>query len=436
MDRARETAAKILLKIELDGAYSSFSLNETLKQYPGSDKDNSFITALVYGVCERKITLDYNLSLYLKSPLKKLHPGVLTYLRLGAYQILFADRIPDRAAINESVELAKKNKLAFAAGLINAVLRKLASEGLKLPDENDKEAYLAVKYSCPVDLLRLYINSYGIEKAEAILKASVGKRPVFICVNTVRCSEEALVKSLQAKEITVNPTAIRGCCTVENTGDITALEEYKNGWFFVQDLSSRTACEILGAMPGDILVDCCAAPGGKSFSSAVRMENRGKVYSCDIYPHKTDLIEKGAQRLGLTCISPVCSDALKLKHTIHTADRVLCDVPCSGLGVIGRKPEIKYRPLKEISDLPAIQLNLLENCCEMVCSGGVLVYSTCTLNPAENEDVCDAFLLRHPEFKLCNDGFYAELKGDNDYLTIFPSEEGGDGFFTAKFIRS
>ncbi len=437
MDKARDAALRILLKTELDNAYSTFSLNDALRNFKSeNEKDKALVTALVYGVCERKITLDHELSLYLSSPVGKLHPVVLTCLRLGAYQILFSDRIPDRAAINESVELAKKNKAAFAAGLVNAVLRKISSAGLVLPDESDKTKYLSVKYSCPESLISFFSDSYGEEKMLRILECSVGRRPVFIRVNTLKTTAEKLATSFAEKGIKTVSTDTENCLSVEHTGDITSLEEYKNGEFFVQDKSSQNDCLILGAQPGDTVVDCCAAPGGKSFSSAMLMENRGVVYSCDIYPHKTDLIEKSAQRLGLSCIKTICSDARKLKYNIRGADRVLCDVPCSGFGVIGRKPEIKYKSAEEIKELPALQLDILENCSETVKAGGVLVYSTCTLNPAENENVCEAFLEKHPDFEVCRDGFYAGLCAGEKYLTVFPSEDGGDGFFTAKFIRS
>lgn len=436
MDKAREAAAKILLKMELDGAYSSLALNEALKIQAGNEKDNSLITSLVYGVCERRLTLDHNISLYLRSPLKKLHPAVLTYLRLGAYQILYAERIPDRAAINESVELAKKNKLAFASGLINAVLRRISAEGLKLPSEDDRKKYLSVKYSCPEALLDLFLSAYGEQNAVDILEASVGKRPVFLHVNTLKCSSAELAEQLRTSGIGISDTSLPDCLTAENTGDITALPAYRSGCFFVQDMSSQTACRILDAQPGETIVDCCAAPGGKTFASAIAMRNEGTVIACDVYPHKTELIEKGAQRLGLSCVKTVCADANKLKYSLSEADRVLCDVPCSGFGVIGRKPEIKYRSVDEASGLPAIQLEILENCSSIVRPGGVLVYSTCTLNPAENDEVCDAFLERHPEFSVCPDGFYAEKCRGKKYVTIFPSPNGGDGFFTAKFIRS
>lgn len=436
MENARDISARILLKIEMDNAYSSLSLNEALRGETAGSRDAAFVTSLVYGVCERKITLDYNISLYLRSPLKKLHPAVLTCLRLGACQILFLDRIPDRAAINESVELAKRFKVGFASGLINAILRKISAAGLVLPKKTDIIRYNSVLYSCPEELVRFFTAAYGEKKAEKILGCSIGRRPVFIRVNTLKTSPERLSAALAERGVTTALTELPGCLTVENTGDISALPEYADGDFFVQDKSSQLDCLMLGAEPGDTVVDCCAAPGGKTYSAAVDMQDKGVIYSCDIYPHKTDLIEKGAQRLGLTCVKTVCTDARKLRYSAVRADRVLCDVPCSGLGVIGRKPEIRYKPLDSFGELPALQLDILESCSELVKNGGTLVYSTCTLNPAENDGVCDEFLRRHPDFSVCADGRYAEMCGGRKYLTVFPSETGGDGFFTAKFIRS
>lgn len=437
MDIARETAARILLKIELDDAYSSLSLNGALKQVSSENpKDSSFITALVYGVCERRLTLDYNISLYLKSKLSKLHPAVLTYLRLGTYQILFTDKVPDRAAINESVNLAKRNKLTYAAGLINAVLRKISSNGLVLPLKDKTEDYLSVLYSCPIELLRQFIDWYGVDRTIRILSDSMGKRPLFIRVNNLHTDSDKLMAELSAKGISVEKTDLECCLKLNGIGDITQLKQYINGDFFVQDKSSQVACKILGAKPGETLVDCCAAPGGKSFTSALNMNNVGSVYSCDIFPHKTDLMEKTAQRLGIGIIKTVCTDARSLRNTLQNADRVLCDVPCSGFGVLGRKPEIKYKSLDSLKNLPDIQYEILDSCSEMVKAGGCLVYSTCTLNPNENEKVCEKFLAEHKDFSIADEDYYVTVCNSEKYYTVFPSENGGDGFFVAKFFRS
>lgn len=436
MTSARKAAAGILLKMEQDGAYSSLSLNGALKGHPElSAKDGALVTRLVYGVTERKLTLDYNISLYLRQPLKKLHPQVLCILRLGAYQILFADKIPVRAAVNESVQLAKESGVAFAAGLINAVLRKVASFGLCLPDPSDTYEYLSVKYSCPQALLRHFISHYGQENAQKHLAASNAARPLFIRCNTLRCTPSALAEALEKDGIKPISCQPEGCFLLEGAGDITALSAYKNGLFHVQDMSSQIAARLVSPFPGSTVADVCAAPGGKSFTMAEMMEDRGVLYAFDIYPHKTALIENGARRLGIGCIRPVCADARLVSRTVDSADAVLCDVPCSGLGVIGRKPEIRYKELSSFSSLPQTQYEILTAAAGIVRPGGVLVYSTCTLNPAENEEVCEWFLAEQKDFRLSDDSFYRSVAGEK-YMNIFASASGGDGFFAARFERN
>ncbi len=437
MAQARETAVDILLKIEKDKAYSSFSVAETLKNTVIEDsRELSLAVSLVYGVLEHKITLDYNLSLYLASPVKKLRPTVLSVLRTGAMQILYMDKIPESAAVNESVKLVKKKGCAFASGMVNAVLRKIVANGLCLPDENDRLKYLSVKYSFPEELVKHYVLQYGEEKAEQIMSVSAGRRPIFVRVNTLKTNTQALNEILNNEGIKseINES-IENCLIVTDTGDITRLAAFNDGLFYVQDISSQLCCKMLGARPCETVVDCCAAPGGKTFTCVQYTEDTGNFYSADIHPHKIDLIEKGAQRLGIKSVKAVCCDAKKLKYNIHNADRVLCDVPCSGLGVVGRKPEIRYKSLSEFADLPYEQYNILSNCSEMVKVGGTLVYSTCTLNRAENDDVCDRFLSEHKDFSICEDEEYKALCSDGKYITVFPTENGGDGFFIAKFYR-
>lgn len=435
MKSVRQLASEILIKNQRDGAYSTLSLNGVLKNAELPDaKDVSLLTMLVYGVIEHKLTLDYNLSLYLKSPLKKLHPAVLTFLRLGAYQILFADKIPDSAAVNESVKLAKQNGYAYAAGLINAVLRKISRNGLKLPEPSDVLKYLSVKYSCPEALISHYLEHYGEEKTEEILDASLGARPVYIRMNSLKTEEETLIKRLRDEGVTVSKTTLENAYSIENTGDITALSSYKEGLFHVQDLSSQLTVKLLDACPGETVVDCCSAPGGKTFTAAQYMKDRGKIFAGDIHEHKIRLISEGAMRLGFTSVVPVLSDAREISEKVKEADRVLCDVPCSGLGVIGRKPEIRYKDHEELKTLPPLQYDILSACAKMVKPGGTLVYSTCTLNPAENEEICDKFLSENPGFVLSDDEFYNLVK-DGKYMTVFPSKNGGDGFFAAKFRR-
>ncbi|MCH5198070.1 MAG: 16S rRNA (cytosine(967)-C(5))-methyltransferase RsmB [Oscillospiraceae bacterium] len=435
MKSARQTAFEILRKIESDKAYSSLSLNAALKQNSFADlRDASFITSLVYGVTERKLTLDYNLSLYLKSSVKKLHPAVLTALRLGSYQILFSEKVPNSAAVNESVKLVKDNSQAYSSGLVNAVLRKISSNGLVLPEKSDTYKFLSVKYSSPEELIKHFISSYGIENAEAHLEASLGSRPVFIRLNTIKCSFEELKNELNKENADIEKTELENCFILKNVGDITSLSAYIKGFFHVQDMSSQICASLLGVTPGKTLVDCCAAPGGKSFTAAQFMNNEGNIISCDMYEHKVSLINSGAKRLGINIISSVCKNASDLNKSIENADAVLCDVPCSGLGVIGRKPEIKYKSLSDFNSLPETQYAILSSCSKIVKNGGVLVYSTCTMNPAENEKVCERFLAEHTDFYLSRDERYLKFAKDG-YMNIFASPLGGDGFFAARFER-
>ncbi len=433
MTDARQIAADILMRVEREQGYSVLSINSALNANALSRQDASFVTALVYGVIERKITLDYNISLYLRSPLKKLHPYALTALRLGTYQILFMSRIPPRAAVNESVRLAKNNGAAFAAGMVNAVLRKIASCGMVLPQLQDVYPYLSVKYSCPEELVRHLVRYYGTENTERHLAACNETRPMFIRRNPLLCTPEQLADELEKDSAGLQPCAREKAYILTCDGAVTALSAYAKGYFHVQDLSSQAAADMLGAKPGYTVLDCCAAPGGKSFTAAESMAQEGTVYSCDIHEHKTALIESGAKRLHINNIVALCDDAAQLWKRGIAADAVLCDVPCSGFGVIGRKPEIRYKALSQFAALPELQYSILCSGAESVKPGGTLVYSTCTLNPAENEDVCERFLAEHPAFSFRKNA--AEPDGAKGYTTTFASENGGDGFFAACFMR-
>lgn len=434
MESARDAAVKLLLKIERDDSYSTLSLAEASEEAALADgREQALFTALVYGVIERRMALDYNIALYLTSPLKRLHPRALSILRVGALQLLYMDKIPDRAAVGEAVSQAKRMGVGFAASLVNAVLRKVAQNGVQYPPETDREKYLSVRYSCPDWLLRHFDEHYGADRTESILSAFEGRKALFLRLNPLK--GEDVAARLAAEGLDVEPTPLAHCVAVRHTGQIVSLSSFREGLFHVQDLSSQICCKLLGARPGDTVVDCCAAPGGKTFTVAEYMNDRGVVYSNDIYDHKRKLIEDGAKRLGLTCVKTTLGDAADLPEKLSPADRVLCDAPCSGLGVIGRKPEIRYKSPEELEELPALQYRLLKRCAGLVKPGGTLLYSTCTLNPAENEDVCDRFLAETPGFAVSDDTYYRSLCGDSPYKTFFPERDGGDGFFTALFQR-
>lgn len=432
---ARETAADILVAVDKNGAYSSVMLTEELRRLNIADeRDKRLIVSLVYSVTEHRLTVDSCLAEFLTKPMSKLPPFVSALLRIGAAQLLYFDKIPASAAVNESVKIAKKRGFSYASGMINAVLRKvenISSEKRK----NSEDMSLAEKYSFPEELVSLFVEQYGSEKTGDIFKAFEGRRPVYIRVNTLLTDTAVLKKQLENEGVKVSATELEGCLSIENFGDMTSLDSFKNGLFYVQDMSSQLCSLILDAQPGETVIDCCAAPGGKSFTTALLMKNTGTLISCDIHPHKTELIEKTAKRLGITCIKTVCADAALLPDSLNGADRVLCDVPCSGFGVIGRKPEIKYKPLEEIAALPEIQRSILERGAALVRKGGRLVYSTCTLNNAENNGVCKDFLRSHPDFTVKGNDIYMNAAREDGFVTVFPSEKGGDGFFVASFER-
>lgn len=427
----RQEALSVLLKIEKDKSYSNIAIAGALKDENLSGADKAFFTALVYGTVERILTLDYNLSLYLKQPLKKLKPEVLCILRMGAYQILFMDKVPDRAAINESVNLAKK-KASYASGLVNAVLRKVSAAGIVLPKEESCN-YLEIKYSCPSDLIDLFVKSYGMENAVGILEHSVGTQPITIRVNTTKTTTEELIQTLKEEGIEAIPhkafkegeyEEIENALCLLKPGRIEALESFKKGLFHVQDASSQLCCKKLGVEPGDVVMDVCAAPGGKSFTLSEMMEDKGTLYSFDLYPQRVDLISSGAKRLGLSCIETRVLDAAVFNEDLPVADKVLCDVPCAGLGIIGRKPEIRYKDLRDIDNLPDLQYNILTIASRYLRVFGRLVYSTCSLNPKENTEVVERFVCEHKNFRIVSSE------------TVMPHVFNSDGFFVAVLERT
>ncbi|MBQ8209301.1 MAG: 16S rRNA (cytosine(967)-C(5))-methyltransferase RsmB [Clostridia bacterium] len=425
MADARSSAFKALSKIERDGSYSNLILTELPEEHSLSEKDRVLAHRIVKTVLERKITVDFNLSQYLSQPLKKLKPQVLTILRMGACQLLFMDKIPPSAAINESVKLTKKHGCAFASGLVNAVLRKVSTNGLVLPDE-DSENYLSVKYSFPEYLCKKFVAYYGRETAESIMASSLGSANIYIRRNTLK--NEAL-------SCDVTETQLENCFVINNSGDITALPDFKKGLFHVQDMSSQICANVLDAKKGETVIDVCAAPGGKSMTVAQMMENEGRLISCDIYEHKLKLINDTANRLGIGIIETMLRDGADENAQLPVADRILCDVPCSGFGVTGKKPEIKYKDEAEIASLPELGLKILQNSSRFLKAGGRLVYSTCTLLPEENVEVCKSFLEQNKDFKAIEIDPQIEGFRDGKTLTVLPSVYSCDGFFIAAFEK-
>ena len=421
------------MKTVRDGGYSNLTLDAVLSKSELDTRDKSFVSNLFYGVIERQLTIDYQLALYLSKPLKKLKPEVLAILRIGAYQILFMDKVPDSAAVNESIKLSKKNGASYASGLINAVLRKVSSKGVVLPDEENRDEYISVKYSCPLWLVKKWIKEYGFEDTAEFLKASLGSPDTFIRVNNTKVSEDELINILSDEGVVCEKTYNNNTLKINLQGkDIERLNSFKKGLYHVQDLASQLCAKALIAKENDVVFDLCSAPGGKAYTVAETMNDKGRVLCFDIYENRVNLIVKGAQRLGLSSIEGRVGDASVFNSELGLADKVLCDVPCSGLGIIRRKPEIKYKSEEELADLPDIQYAIVDNASKYVKKGGRLVYSTCTLSKAENEDIVAKFLENHSDFKVVP--VFSERDSDT-YMTLMPHKNQSDGFFIACFER-
>ena len=417
MDAVREAALKTLYEVEKNGAYSNIALKNELAGKGFSDRDRHFATSLVYGVIDKKLTLDYVIGRYSKIKLKKLSPYILLILRMGIYQILFMDKIPKSAAVNESVTLAKRYGHKASSGYVNGVLRSVIRGGIEYP--KDKEKYLEVKYSYPDWLVKMWLDDFGYEFTERLMEAFSNPPELTLRANTLKITAEELCKKLSQYGARVSDGAV-----ICDGFDIAKSELYKDGYFSVQDKAAQEAAKVLNPKPDDMVIDMCAAPGGKTTHMAELMENKGEILAFDIYEHKAELIEKNAQRLGIGIIKTRVSDTAECDKTlIKSADCVLCDVPCSGLGIIGRKPEIKWNRPEDLSGLYEIQKRILENGAAYVKENGAIVYSTCTINRRENEDVITVFLAENTEFEK-------EFE-----KTYYPHIDKTDGFYICRLKR-
>lgn len=425
----REAAFRSLCACFKHGKYSNLEISASLDRYGFSGADRGLFTRLVYGVTERLVTLDYIIGQLASRPLEKIDDDTKNILRLGIYQLLWMDRVPDHAAVSETVSLAPKN----AKGFVNAVMREFIrrNKEYSLPDKADAENYFSVKYSCPAPLCRFFLSVFDRETAEKIIEGTLRETPVTIRVNTVKTNAEELVAEV-FPEGKISPLS-------DDLIEIQTLGApfSPDGRYFVQDPASRLTVKILDPRAGELIIDTCAAPGGKSFSAAIDMKDEGKIYSFDLHKNKVSLIEKGAAALGLSCINASCRDATDpAEELVGKADRVLCDAPCSGLGVIAKKPDIKYKNISDIERLPEVQLRVLTGASKYVKDGGVLVYSTCTVNPLENEEVVKRFLSENPDFKAVPVSLGENMESEDGMISFYPHIHGTDGFFSAKMVKS
>ena len=439
--KARELALKVLIDIEENGNYSNIAINKHFKNINLNNKDRGLATELIYGVLENKYYLDYIIDKLSKIKCKKINIYVKILLRMGIYQILLLNSISDYAAVNETVSLVKKYDKR-SSGFVNAILRNVVRQKSTIGEvdiKDDKIMYLATKYSYNPWIIKNWLNNFKEEFTEDLLEANSEKPSLYIRTNTLKISRNELLDKLKSEGIECNivPT-IDEAIRVENLKNIENNQLFKDGLFVVQDISSMIVGKVMNPKENSNVLDVCSAPGGKTTHLATLMNNTGKVVSRDIFDHKLKLIQSNVNRLGLTNVDIENFDASILdKNSIDKFDYVLADVPCSGLGIIRRKPEIKYKEKAEIKDLPKIQKNILENASKYVKLGGNLIYSTCTIQDSENIEVVNEFLDNNKNFKLVPiDEVNIDLDNqENGYLKIYPNIHDIDGFFIAKLER-
>ncbi|HBE15831.1 MAG TPA: 16S rRNA (cytosine(967)-C(5))-methyltransferase RsmB, partial [Ruminococcaceae bacterium] len=389
MANVRNIAYHVLYRVLYEDAYSAIAINNAVREEKLSGVDISFLSALVYGVLERKLTLEFIIRQYSSIRIKKIEKGTLIVLYLGMYQLIYLDKVPDSAAVNESVKLCKQLKLYKSSGFVNAILRNFvrADKAYRLPDRQNIVKYCSVVYSCPESMVTELIATYGDDLTEKALQGILGRPPITVRVNTLKTDKAALQSALTAQGVIVNDISfLENSLNLSATGSLEKIPEFRQGHFFVEDAASQLCAEILGAQPGETIADVCAAPGGKSLYSAIRMENRGEIYSYDIHEHKIKLMRENADRLGISIMHTAIRDAAS-NHRLPVCDRMLCDVPCSGWGILRRKPEIRYKTDTNIDILPNLQYSILCMSVENLPADSVLVYSTCTLRKEENHDI-------------------------------------------------
>lgn len=425
----RFLALEVLTRCE-NGGYSNIALDTVIKRNPLSSADRGLMTALIYGVIERKITLDYIISSLSTIPNSKIEKDTRNILRMGLYQLRYMKKIPAFAALNETVSLANKR----SKGFVNAIMRSYLREGdrITFPDKSEPAKYLSVNFSIGKSLAEALLEAYSFDTCKNMLNAFSQIAPITLRVNNLKATREQIFAELEGARLTdFSPDGI----VLENAA-VSELDCLKDGRVTVQDEASQICVRALGAQKGDVVFDVCACPGSKSFGAAMTMENEGGILAFDIHKNKLSLVEKGAERLGISIISTKEQDARKpMEELFGKADKIICDVPCSGFGVIGKKPEIRYKDIEESKALPKIQYDILENVSNYLKVGGTLVYSTCTILPDENENNVKKFLDEHKNFELVPFSV-GELEVESGMITLLPHTHHTDGFFIAKLKKT
>ena len=430
MENPRKMALSSLVKSEASGSYTNLEINTSISRSNLSNADLRLYTLLYLGTIEKKIYLDYIIEKYSKIKLSEIELDTKCLLRMGLYQLIFCDKIPDYSAVSESVSLANKK----SKGFVNAILRSFLRDNKQVKLPKDKWERLSVEYSIPKGIIDILINSYGEDIAYQICTCEKRSSPLSLRVNTLKTTKNELLEALKNKGVDAKFSEIAKDVILCSTQISEIKEILEKGLAFVQDESSKIATEIFDPKPNEKILDACACPGGKSFSTSIDMENKGLVISCDLHASKLKLIKDGAMRLGISIIEAKEQNGKEnVDKFVDAFDRVLVDAPCSGEGML-KKPDIKYKSIESIENLPTVQYEILNNCKNYVKKGGILVYSTCTINKEENEGNVNRFLRENPTFKPV-DFLVGNIKSEGGYYTFLPHRDKTDGFFVAKMVR-
>lgn len=444
----RWLAMQILLDVEQNKKFLQDALHTTLKRYQYMKKqERAFLTRLCEGTVERQIYLDYVIDAFSKTKIKKCKPVIRVILRMAVYQICFMDSVPKEAAVNEAVKLARKKGFHQLTGFVNGVLRNIVRNkgAIQLPDEaKEPVLYLSVRYSMPVWLVEYLLEYYSYDVAAGMLHAFLEDKGTYIRINRSRCQADEVIRALQAKDIKVEPLPYMTYgLKISGYNYMLRVPGFKEGYFAVQDISSMLAGEVLSPKPGSVVIDLCASPGGKTLDAADRLlaAGSGTVIARDVSREKLLKIEENRERMGFDNVNVSVGDGTVPDEMLfEKADYVICDVPCSGIGVIGRKPEIKYRLTeKQLDDLVVLQRKILENAWRYLKVGGSMIFSTCTLNPKENEENFRWLLASFPLEAESLDDYLPETFINEDtkkgYVTLVPGIYEGDGFFISRLRR-
>lgn len=443
-DIARLIAVKTLHDIEEKKSFSNIKLNNYFKQYDPEPVDRAFATEILYGTVRWKLKIDYIIQKFSKLKIEKISPWVLSCIRSAVYQVFFMDKVPEFAAVNQAVELVKlkdKKASSFVNGVLRNILRNRSEfDNIKIKDRTKR---LSIEYSHPEWFVDKFIKLHGENFVRNLMEVNNTPPQLIIRVNTLKCSIEELIERLTSKGIECERGRVEEALILHGFNSIEKSEEFRSGLFTIQDESSMLAVKILDPKPNEKILDLCSAPGGKSTGMAQLMKNKGEIISLDIHEHKLALVDKNAERLGVNIIKTRLKDSTVFdEEYLDYGDRVLLDAPCSGLGLIRKKPEIRWsiKP-EDIMELQKVQMRIIDNASKYVKKGGILLYSTCTISREENEDIIENFVKENPNYQLedISEFISDKITGDESqstgYIKLFPHIHSMDGFFIAKLIR-